>query len=219
MPLLQQFHPTPNSTIGIWKITETVDELKRELPSTIWQVPAYQNIGHNRRRREWLIVRILLQQLLGQSVSLTYHAFGKPLLPKSLGHISISHSTTHIAVFLHPSQAIGIDIENVRPKVAKIAHKFLSPTELLPIAPDDYWIYTLYWSAKESLFKLYGKGNVDFKQHLHILQQPVSTPPTLKGQLLTQITLPNYQKKLTVFYQSIEEGILTYVIIPKYSVT
>ena len=73
-------------------------------------------------------------------------------------------------------QRVGVDIELVTPKIDNIRDKFLNPEEQLMIANIDSLQFNLLpaalltaaWSIKESLFKWYGDGQVDFKKHLHI---------------------------------------------------
>ena len=74
------------------------------------------------------------------------------------------------------TQRVGVDIEMVTQKVSSVKHKFLSPKEQVMIEGIENSSFTLLhdslltaaWSIKESLYKWYGDGEVDFKEHLHI---------------------------------------------------
>ena len=90
-------------------------------------------------------------------------------------HFSISHCGDYAAVMVSTECRVGVDIERITEKVKKVQHKFLSSSELLLIenlsASNSNMFTTLLtaaWGIKESLFKWYGDGEVDFIEHLHI---------------------------------------------------
>ena len=71
---------------------------------------------------------------------------------------------------------VGVDVEGISSKVEKVKHKFLSiaEQEMLQALLQDNLLHhdtkflTLAWSIKESLFKWYGIGEMDFIEHMHI---------------------------------------------------
>jgi phosphopantetheinyl transferase len=94
----------------------------------------------------------------------------KPLLTDG-SHLSFSHNA-HYAVCARSLHApIGIDLEGARPELlTKIQHKFLHEEEQkLVTSPRDLQII---WGAKEALYKFFGHGGVDFKDHLRITSKP-----------------------------------------------
>jgi phosphopantetheinyl transferase len=99
-----------------------------------------------------------------------YTPNGKPEIPNSNLHISISHNRFFSAVLLSNINC-GIDTEPITYKAEKIKHKFLSTSEielLNNISLDKSELYTFAWCIKESIFKWYGKGNVLFKENIEI---------------------------------------------------
>lgn len=101
-----------------------------------------------------------------EEVALVKNNFGAPeCLPKEV-NISFSHSYPYVVLYTHPHDVCGIDVELIREKVLKIAHKFCKPNELNLIQSSVE--ATLIWSAKETAFKIFQKGGLDFKQHIHI---------------------------------------------------
>jgi phosphopantetheinyl transferase len=73
-----------------------------------------------------------------------------------------------------------VDIEIPTEKIGRIMHKFLSAKEheIFNLVPgvgnsiaDDFRQSALLWSAKESVFKWYGNGSVDFRKEIQLLQQ------------------------------------------------
>lgn len=63
---------------------------------------------------------------------------------------------------------MGLDIERVRSKISKIAHKFLSCEEMKSFHVDSDYDLTLAWTAKEVLYKLSRKKGLSFKRDLKI---------------------------------------------------
>ena len=83
-------------------------------------------------------------------------------------HFSISHSDKIAAAIISKTQPVGIDAEMITDKALRVAHKFLSEEERAFIAKDGKEQATLLWSIKETIFKWYGLGNVDFKNDIQI---------------------------------------------------
>ncbi|MGD2004135.1 MAG: GNAT family N-acetyltransferase, partial [Flavobacteriales bacterium] len=60
------------------------------------------------------------------------------------------------------------DIETKRENLTRIAPKFTTEEELTRFDCEPHTALQFIWGIKESLFKLYGYGSVDFKEHLEI---------------------------------------------------
>jgi hypothetical protein len=72
-----------------------------------------------------------------------------------------------VAAQIDHDQAVGIDLEQPRAKILKIAPRIFSPVELKD-AGSDVIKNIVYWCAKETLYKIHGKGNVHFSNQLNI---------------------------------------------------
>ena len=120
-------------------------------------------------QRGFLSVRHLLKEVGYTDVDLIYDEFGKPHL-KDGKHISITHSFTFSGIIVSDDIPVGIDIEKQREKILKIAHKFTPFEEYKTIANVDALIskLTIVWGAKESLYKIYGKKKLLFRDHIYI---------------------------------------------------
>ena len=155
--------------LGIWKSDETTDRLLTLLEHKDWyeeRLPAFSE----KRKHEWLSVRVLLKTLCGEEKEIAYHPSGRPYLKDGSRYISISHTRGYVAVALHPSREVGMDIEQYGNRVKKVASRFIRPDEEPSlIRGDEIYALLLHWSAKETLFKLMGVDEVDFIRHLHIL--------------------------------------------------
>ena len=64
---------------------------------------------------------------------------------------------------------LGIDVQRQTDKIIKIQTKFVGKDERSAIGsePSSVMLH-LIWSAKEAMFKLYSRGEIDFKKHLHV---------------------------------------------------
>jgi len=131
-------------------------------------LPVIERMTEN-RKREWLSIRVLLTELLGEEKKILYNSFGKPYLSDNSFHISISHTKGYAALILNKEKEVAIDIEKISPRIENIRKRFVSEEEEKALSQSNETTHLLlYWSAKESLFKWLGIEDVDFKLHLHI---------------------------------------------------
>ncbi len=217
MPLYQTIQTPQNATIGLWRIEESVNDLQHQTPPNLWQQQArYQRISNPNRQQEWLATRALINTLIPseQTFAIDYDIFGKPSFRQPIQQLSISHSKDFAAVILHPSMKLGIDIEPIHSRILRLQHKFLSEKEKADIEKDNLFQLSLYWSAKETLYKLYGKKKLVFKENLLIhSQQTIENPEVAaEGYLETSIQKGSFQLAIKVYFQQIENSILTYAL-------
>jgi phosphopantetheinyl transferase len=95
----------------------------------------------------------------------------KPFLPGEEYHFSISHCGDYAAAIVSRDKRVGVDIEIPVEKILWIKDKFLSTEELADFGDKDIDQLTLYWSAKEAVFKWDGNGGIDFREHIHLEKQ------------------------------------------------
>lgn len=123
-----------------------------------------------RKKSEWLSSRYLLHLLTGRDERLITWKDdrGKPYLEGNTHHISLSHSGRFTAAILADFPT-GVDIQTYQSKIQRIVPRFMSQQEQDAVLQQyENLQWHVYWGAKECLFKAYGKGSVDFKQHLFI---------------------------------------------------
>ena len=170
MPIFFQHEVNENTRLGIWKIEETEEFFKGN-------VPLHRDVTHPHKRLQHLAGRFLLQFLFP---GFPYHLIEiadtrKPYLPEEQYHFSISHCGDYAAAIVSKNSRVGIDIEIPAEKIEKIRDKFLKAEELeiFNIQPsiNNIHLFTLLWSAKESVFKWYGNGGVDFRKHIQLKNQ------------------------------------------------
>jgi phosphopantetheinyl transferase len=176
MPIFFQQQINETTRLGIWKIEETEEFFKSN-------VPLHRDVTHPHKRLQHLAGRFLLQYLFPAfPYSLIKIAdTRKPYLPNEEYHFSISHCGDFAAVIVSKDKRVGIDIEIPTEKILRIQNKFLSDEEKKQFtisnpqsenrfpAPDSR-LTTLFWSAKESVYKWYGDGGVDFKENILLKQ-------------------------------------------------
>lgn len=161
----------------------------------LWRIEA--SLAAEKRKREKLAVRLLLDNLLGKSVDIIYNDDGAPSLADNSFHISISHCKGFAAVILHPTRRTGIDIEHISPRVEKLKHKFLSEDELLQLDNRQAEHLLIYWCAKETLFKLMPENEIHFAEQLHITPFPLQE----KGTFSAHETRTKQNRRFSLHYE------------------
>lgn len=157
--------------VRLHAITEDEPTLQAELPLTALEREDLAGISHPAQRIEWLACRVAIRQLIEEQgmpyQGLQKDGFGKPHLIGLPWHISLSHTGGWAAVVLHRSKPVGIDIEPIREQFKRVVPRVLSESEIIHAAGDPNRL-AVYWCAKEALYKLYGKRQLTFREHLHI---------------------------------------------------
>ncbi|SDM56986.1 4'-phosphopantetheinyl transferase family protein [Siphonobacter aquaeclarae] len=157
--------------LGIWEITEELEELRRSFRGSDEDIAEFEQIHHPQKQREFLASRILVRTLV-ETAGETYRGilkdpFDKPFLKGTTHQFSLSHSLRYAAAVWHPSAFVGLDIEPVHEKLQVVAHKFLSEDEYRH-ANGNLRQLAVYWTAKEALYKLHGKKKLSFKKNLPV---------------------------------------------------
>ncbi|MEZ4798501.1 MAG: 4'-phosphopantetheinyl transferase superfamily protein [Flavobacteriales bacterium] len=157
MPLLiYQSNFTNTSRLLIWKAIESTPELEKMIEWNEELTSKYESIKLEKRRREWLVARILLKIALPDAI-LYFLPSGKPMLEGRL-HISISHCGDLGGIVISEIP-VGLDIQGVDEKLEKISTRFCHPKELhRAMEQNEFLDYiTIIWSAKEAVFKYFGE--------------------------------------------------------------
>jgi len=170
MPLVLHKHLPPDLQIAVWKIEESLETLHQMIDWTFEDEKEWQSFKSTPRQKEWLCIRALLQKITGQIAKIEYDVFGKPFLKNYTGSFSITHCQNYAAIAFSPTHSVGIDIEKYSDQVLKIVPRFLNAQELNVLKKSKLaYPELLAWCAKEVLFKIYGKGQVEFKIDLALI--------------------------------------------------
>ncbi len=179
MPLYKTITPNSQTTVKIWKISESYNELMQSItlkPKSLERVLGMKSEMH---QRGFLSVRKLLAELGYSDSDLFYDENGKPHL-KDGKQISITHSFNFSAIIVS-SLIVGIDVEKQRDKITIIAHKFIEyEFDYLNENDTDYIKkLTAIWCVKESLYKLYATPGLSFKKHCLVIPFNIADDETL----------------------------------------
>jgi phosphopantetheinyl transferase len=195
----------------LWKIDEEIGHFLLMEAITRADRDELGTISNHYKKLEWLATRAAAHALLqdrGNPYEGIYKdSHGKPHLIETKGQISVTHSYPYVAVIYHEDETVGIDLELPREKILKISPKFLSDSEL-ENAGQDVKKTTIYWSAKESLFKLHGRKFVIFIENLAI--SPFSIEK--EGILQSRIKINGQSEDIDLQYECYEEFVVTYSI-------
>ena len=177
MALFYQHNINATTRLGIWHIEE---------PEAFFlqKVPLQRTITHPKKRLQHLAARWLLQALFPDFPynEILIADTRKPYLPGEQYHFSVSHCGNYAAAIVSSTHRVGLDIELVSPKIGAIAHKFLNATDveyMQAFCETGYnynHLLAFMWSAKETLFKWYSLGGIDFKEHLKLNGLPQQIP-------------------------------------------
>ena len=207
MPLYKTITPNSQTTVKIWKITESFDDLMQAVKLKPKSLERVLNMKSEWHQRGFLSVRSLLELFGYEDIDLSYDENGKPYL-KDGKQISITHSF-HFSAIIISDAIIGIDIEKQRNKISIIAHKFVDyEFNYLDENSSDYINkLTVIWCVKESLYKLFATPGLSFKQHCLVI--PISDNDT---ETVVWIDYEDRKYRYNIQFLEFEGFICAYVI-------
>jgi phosphopantetheinyl transferase len=167
MPQIFSTNLNPSGNLLLWRAEEESVWFKEQLivVPELWE--EYESLSNEAIRHRWLASRYAVQQVSQQfPLKLIKELSGKPILPESENHISLSHCEGYVAT-IHAEVPVGIDVERISHRVQKIKNYFLRDEELVLLGEENEALI-LAWSAKESIFKWYGKRSLGYKSQLCI---------------------------------------------------
>lgn len=210
MPLYLKKELKDKTTVAVWQITETEDELKElsSIPNDEMEEISY--ISNESVRKQRLAVRALLDSLFEEKVYLNHHDNGKPYLENSVTNISITHTEKYVAVILNDNEDLGIDIESLDRDFSAVEQKALSDDEIDDL--DDERRneqLAIYWCAKEAIFKRLSQYNVDFAEQIEIER----FRPKGEGELsATFIHKDGYEEEFELEYITFDRHVLVWLV-------
>lgn len=164
MPLLKTIQIDQNGRVFLWNVTETEAFLAQGIALTPNSEQRLRHMKSALHRRAYLSIRHLLALAGYTDHHLYYDAIGKPHL-KDGSFVSISHSFTQTALVVHKNIPVGIDIERMREKILRIAHKF---TVFSNKTTAGIPRLTHLWAAKEAIYKMAGQPGLSFLNGIEV---------------------------------------------------
>jgi phosphopantetheinyl transferase len=198
MPLHTNREIAHESRLMIWEIKESPEWFLEALHLEEDELLQYNGFRTDQRRVHWLAYRHLLKNVLGKGrqIRVKYDPHSKPFIDLSDENISVSHSGKFAAVITSKRNKVGIDIEQVHPRLHRVAEKFMSPEEGInesSVLTTDH--LCLHWCAKEALYKLYGERELDFREHIRVVQPPPGNEGRFSGRVFNERSSQEFQLK------------------------
>jgi 4'-phosphopantetheinyl transferase len=169
MGLYSKMSPVQGIQVVVWNLSESVEELLRMTPLCASETEACLAIPVPAKQKEFLAGKYVIEKAC-TLLNIPYHGLakdehGKPYLLDSELDISLTHTEEYVAVAFSEIGAVGLDLEQPRDQILRIFPRLFSVKEVEDVQ-GDLDEATVYWSAKEAMYKLYGKRAVDFRKHL-----------------------------------------------------
>ena len=132
---------------------------------TASDVASASRFQNDSRRREHLAWRRVVRSELGRGVVIDYNEVGAPVVDTPNTHISVAHGGESVAVAI-ANEPVGVDIESLDRNYERVKSRFMSPAEEA-LSSMEAWP-AVVWTAKEAIYKLYGKREVDLTEDIRI---------------------------------------------------
>jgi len=205
MPLHKIIQANKHTSIYVWKIEESFDDLFNAIFLNSRSNERITKMKSEIHKKGFISVRYLLKEAGYTDDDLFYTDDGKPHL-KNGKRISITHSYTFSAIIISDT-LVGIDMEKNREKIQRIAHKFVDTENDFLDKENLIEHLTVIWGAKESLFKIHPDGGLLFKQHL-----PIEPFQLKDGKTKGWIKKDNFYENYHIYFEQIEDFTLVYAM-------
>ena len=197
------------AVIGVWQITETEEELKELSSTPSDEMEEISFIRSESLRKQRLAVRALLNTMFDDKVYLSHHDNGKPYIENNPINISITHTAKYVAVILHEEENVGIDIESLDRDFSVVEKKALSEDEIEDLEDEKRnEQLAIYWCAKEAIFKLLSRYNVDFAEQIEVER----FRPRGEGELEATFTYKDEEEEFDLEYITFDRHVLVWVV-------
>lgn len=147
---------------------------------TAEDVASASRFQNERRRNEHLAWRRVVRRELGRKISIGYNEVGAPVVDVPNTYISVAHGAGCVAVVISDSR-VGVDIERADRDFGSVSSRYMSESEV-QLSSSECWP-AMVWTAKEALYKLYGRRGVELRDELQIESYDVQNSK-LKGRLI-----------------------------------
>ena len=203
-------HKTDDIQWAVWKMEESLEVLLALLPDArrVFCEQELNRFVSERRKMEWLSVRVLLYAMLQEDKEIGYSPEGKPYLTDHSFFISISHTKGYVAVMLASFTPAGIDIEQYGQRVKRVYDRFIRSDERVESYQGDItWGLLLHWSAKETIFKSMENADADLRKLClsHFI-------PQSEGVFQVREYATERQQLFTVGYRICPDFVLTWTV-------
>ncbi len=211
MPIIEDIIADAHTRIMVWYITEPEKELQNLLQLNPEELHYIESVKVIQKRLQWLASRVLVRTIINTPEFIMMHKSpnGQPILTELGHHISISHCGQYAAVIISKISRVGVDVEEINERVMNIRHKFIGEQEQMWLFDNtDVLRALLVWSAKETVYKWYALGQVDFRRNIFIEKFEISQ----NGIMEAVFRNATQTKPLYIQYRCYQNFVLTWVI-------
>lgn len=206
MPLHSITRVGEDTRQGLWQISESREELAAILGTRLNDKAAALSKVES-AGLHWYASRVLLQEMFSEgAIHLHKNQYNKPYLfiDETPYFISITHSHEWAGVMVSQTCDLGMDLEKNDIRIERVCHKFMNDAE--QDFASDTLTKTLIWSAKESMYKVYGEKELDFRKHMSVQAFTPGEQGIFKG----VVSKSGTKLELLIHYRLIEHFVLTY---------
>ncbi|MEP2773497.1 MAG: 4'-phosphopantetheinyl transferase superfamily protein [Fulvivirga sp.] len=201
MPVNRTIKVSEDRHVCIWHVDESFDELLQQLSPNHDDLELLTSFRNSKKQLEWLAGRLTLKHLC-QILDIEYNGIikdehGKPSLRGHNYEISLTHSFPYVASIIDVKLPVGIDLEQPREKILRIAHKFLSSKEL-DFCKNNIILLNAAWCAKEALYKIYGKKGLIFNEHIALEPYDTDRDSLITGNIIVNDIKESYNLRCEV---------------------
>ena len=211
MPLFKKYF-NKNYTLIVWHLEEEEHFFLPFMDKFSASPEKLDAIHAPQRRKEWLASRYigwrLAIEIQGSCEGIWSDSHNKPHFKNSSLQLSISHASPYVAVLVHTTNSCGVDIEEKKEKLVKLAPKFLTDSEFAQTG-GKVTNLAVAWGSKEAIYKLYGRKQLIFKEN--ILLSGLDTIEE-SGNIYCDLLLNEKVRKITLQYEDFGNHILTYTV-------
>ena len=194
--------------LGLWEITEDYETLFRMTHLNDDDIQRLNTFKNNHRKVESLSVRALLQTMTRPDARIVYNEQSrKPYLEDGSYNISVSHSCKYTSILLGKNKLVGVDLEFMSHNINRLAHKFINDLEVITNNPllRRRHLY-IHWCAKEALYKICDKVDVNFQENLIIKPFDVD----VQGDIIGVVDNNSRHEEYQMHYQLANNYVLVY---------
>lgn len=204
MPEIFTANINSSVSLSVWKIVESEEFFFSNLRLDSRQIDDIKSLKLPKRRLEKLACRQALATLLpNQKLSVFYSENGAPKMNNL--QLSFSHSDSYAVAAISKENRIGVDIEQLRPKIHNLYTRFLSQQEINRFDTNSTEILQILWGAKEAAYKLYQLKSLDLSSQIEIFELTQD-----RGEGTIQLT--NEKINFQLFHWKIEDAVLVLAV-------
>jgi 4'-phosphopantetheinyl transferase EntD len=140
---------------------------------TVYVQPIDSHDDLPRRQAEREAVAHIVRTVFGNTAAIDHDENGAPRLTAAdfSGYISITHSRRYAAVAIDYRAPIGLDIEEPRQQLGRVAPRVLSAAEMAVYSATPEGLLQA-WTLKEALYKAALTPGLDFREQIALPLDP-----------------------------------------------